>query len=120
MSAYLVSDKHLNTLAQHAPLAHGGNEKEQRQGFASLLLLTNEISLKARYGDEGGASVTYEETAEAAKRSPAEVLKLCDCFDYQACEASDYRESEGARLVESIRAVATRMLPGYENAEWSI
>lgn len=49
-----------------------------------------------------------------------EVLKACDCYDYQSCETDDYHETTAAKLVDRIRKSAIGKLPGYEDAPWGI
>lgn len=52
--------------------------------------------------------------------SPVEILKACQCYDYQACETDDYQETKAAKLVETIRHYAINSLPGYDKAQWGI
>lgn len=49
-----------------------------------------------------------------------QVLKACDCFDYQACEVADYRATPAAALVDEIRADWVSRLPGWDAALWGI
>jgi len=32
-----------------------------------------------------------------------QIVKCCDCYDYQACETADYKTTEAAKLVDKIR-----------------
>lgn len=48
------------------------------------------------------------------------ILKLCHCYDYQACETEEYRESLAHRYVRAIEAHACRRVKGYEAAPWGI
>lgn len=52
--------------------------------------------------------------------NPVVALKLCDCFDYQANETDDYRQTVAFALVEMIRGTATATLPGYTDAPWGM
>jgi|GEM_PF-3390363 len=55
-----------------------------------------------------------------------QIIKACDCFDYQACETEDYRQSMAAEFVELIRRCAiskgghTRGTKLYEAVLWEI
>jgi hypothetical protein len=48
----------------------------------------------------------------------AQVLKSCDCFEYQACEHDGWKESEAHAFIMALRSAAWHALPGYENAVW--
>lgn len=63
---------------------------------------------------------TWRQTAKDSMRTPIQIIKACDCYDYQACETSDYWDTPAAKLVSMIRKDAIRNLSGYEEAEWSI
>ena len=52
--------------------------------------------------------------------TPIQVIKACNCFDYQACEVENYEETEAAKIIEAIRAAAIERLQGMEEAEWEI
>jgi hypothetical protein len=49
------------------------------------------------------------------------ILKMCQCFDYQACELPDYNSTEAAQQIDWIKGKAIRALSGYDDApyEWS-
>lgn len=49
-----------------------------------------------------------------------QVLKACDCFDYQACEMDNYKDTLAAEIVNRIRLHAIHKLPGYDKVEWEI
>lgn len=49
---------------------------------------------------------------------PVEILKMCDCLEYQSCETKDWPASVAHRLLNAIRRAAVRALPGYEDAPW--
>lgn len=47
-----------------------------------------------------------------------QVLKSCDCLEYQSCENDDYEKSIAAKIINSIRTHAIHALPGYDDAAW--
>jgi len=51
---------------------------------------------------------------------PIDILKACDCLEYQSCETEDYRETSAYKVLELIRGSAISLLPGYEDAAWEI
>jgi hypothetical protein len=40
-----------------------------------------------------------------------QIVKACDCYDYQACETNDYDQSEAAALVDRVREEARHRRP---------
>ena len=51
---------------------------------------------------------------------PVEILKLCDGLEYQSCETEDWETTPAYALLQAIRKAATRDLPGYHDAEWTL
>lgn len=49
-----------------------------------------------------------------------QVLKLCNCYDYQACETADYENTLACALVDRIRSACIISLPGYDDCEWGL
>ena len=102
MSVMICSDATLCMLAYLAP------STESRQAIASTLLRENALSFTHRYP---GATrpvpmvpIRYEEPAR--RLAAVEILKLCDFYDYQACEHAAYGESAAASIVRSVRRAA--------------
>lgn len=124
MSAFLCSQDHLNLIVNSTPIPS--------ENMFNLLLQENLRSLAARYGkgtDQDCASDyafeeisprdlisrVYSETDSSVSLYPAlkkelteerviaQIRKACDCFDYQACETDDYKETLAARLIDLIR-----------------
>lgn len=53
--------------------------------------------------------------------SPVEILKACDCLEYQSCEKQDYFESHAYAILDQIRRCAIRKVEGYEDANgWEL
>lgn len=97
---------------------------ELATAYANELLRANERSLRARYGDEGeDPPITVSQRDMLAVRralSPVQILKLCDCCEYQSCETSDWESSLACALLDAIRRAAIRQLPGYGDADWAL
>lgn len=53
-----------------------------------------------------------------ASIDPVQVLKACDCYEYQSCEHPGWPESSASAFIESLRTAAWQALPGYEDANW--
>lgn len=48
------------------------------------------------------------------------VLKQLDCFDYQACEVTDYRATWARAVTDALRRAAICRLPDYQAAPWGL
>ena len=60
----------------------------------------------------------YQRTQEPV--SPVRALKFIQCLRYQSCETPDWEDTEAAALLDRLQIDIIRMLPGYEDANWSI
>ena len=124
MSAFIVSDNHINALVQAL-------EQWSRASYikintamlnraAQTLLNENYRSFNARYPKETEEAPTIRYTRRITPYIQAEIFKACDCYEYQACETDDYEKTEAAKWIEKIRHVTARSLPGYDTAPWGI
>jgi hypothetical protein len=126
MSAFLVTDEHLNYLISHASdqdvrwwdgKVHQ-TVKGNEQAVFNKLFRANVESINERYQEN--TPPMPSKFVWRGDTEPVQVLKACNCFDYQACEVADYEQTEAARIVDCIRGAAIRSLKGYEEAEWEI
>lgn len=131
MSCYLVSDDHINAMISWAQWNNVefrvkiGFEPACRVDYDFVrqeLRKTNEKSYQTRYAHRDDISMEHEPVI--GKSGPAlpaiEILKLCACYDYQACEFDGWKTSDAKAFVQYLRNEVTRALPGYEQAPWSI
>lgn len=134
MSAFLVGHDHIDALLTFAvdkKVSYWVKETETREYIdchnatevGRILLAENMRSLGHRYGetdaeemtgDEGDS--TYRFRRWSAPLSAVSILKGCDCFDYQACETSDYESTLAHTIVDAIRHNAIHSVPGWDNA----
>jgi hypothetical protein len=56
----------------------------------------------------------------AKVRPPVDVLKLISCFEYQSCEHAEWEESEAFAFCKSLQSKMIGLLPGYDQAKWSL
>lgn len=132
MSAFVCSTEHINAMLSFVANRRMGatvytaqnnynlRDEEEYRKVAALLYLMNHRAVMQRYGESA------EEDAEAfpdwrvtrTPYSPVQIIKLCHCYSYQACEANDYDGSEAHRVVLAIEHIAARELPGYSEAQW--
>ncbi|MGA7178142.1 MAG: hypothetical protein WBX11_00950 [Thiobacillaceae bacterium] len=136
MSAYIVNPEHVAALAAYAarpPLHRNAVIFEWREGGAELvaekLMQANIDSCNYRYPNshyytpEGEAQL-IQEAVEYAKRfkfnaprlTPLDIIRMCECLDYQSCEPENWRDTLASRQIEFIKSSAIRELPGYDKA----
>ena len=125
MSCFIVSNAHINALARastrfgtravwHERQSHYLSEQQ----VGNILLAQNVRSYNERYGENVSEAFVWNPFQRDFE--PAEILKACACYDYQACETDDYDATLAHAIVEAIRYAAICALPGYEEAAWEI
>lgn len=134
MSAHIVSKKHIDTLLT---VAYGDNQtrREDLTATGEILRLANLESIHAKYQDTRGHDsdsdrlpgyiwdrVPYEYEiapllfiySEAyPPRRQIQILaalRLLDCYEYQACEFSGWRDSQAFKECHYIRSALTHEL----------
>jgi hypothetical protein len=128
MSAYILPDFHINALVTWAANKHGSNDasycwqgsrrdiRGDVKRIASVLHAENVRSVNARYQEcDPAHGFTYTATSSNIL-NPIDVIKACHGYDYQACEASGWEESEAKAIVDGIEACAVRSLAGYSDS----
>jgi hypothetical protein len=93
------------------------NDTDDLSKMAQILLDENYKSVNHRYKENDSDTINFE--FEPAL-SCVQIIKACECYDYQACETKEYKDSAAKRIIEWIEGKAVRTLPGYESAEWEI
>jgi len=139
MSAWIVPHNHINALLTYASRQEFLNyfyldedrhldthQDSDLQKASEILVAENYRSFNYRY-DETTSSppITFRHYPYPPPLntylSPVEILKACDCYDYQACETPDYYQSDAAKIVDQIRHHAIANLPGWDKADcWPI
>jgi hypothetical protein len=132
MSAFLCSADHLSSLVNALryedtycrldDVVSPGKGTPAERGF-SMLLEENIKSLRARYGDdddwtEDARCMHYNPKARA--NSILEVIKLAHSYEYQSCEHAEWKESQACRFIRRLISEMTSILPGYDNARWTM
>src|SRR5580704_16709688 len=145
MSAFVVGHDHIDALLTFADMkrlkdrlgyhVNKGREQLSLTDIGRILLAENERSVCTRYpdctpgntpGKVGEEAIGYRfKTLQQAFQMQhtalcVMIIKACDCYDYQACETDDYRQSIAAHIVNTIRREAIRVMPGYDDAPWEI
>jgi hypothetical protein len=122
MSAYLCSEEHIATLV---------NAVNGDAGDFIILVNENVRSLESRYPgrdfleDWKREAATYRFSEKTPAVTPTQLAKLCNCYDYQACESADYKTTKAAMFVCMVLAYALQhggKQDGreYDAAPWSL
>lgn len=133
MSANICSANHINAIlnfanrAQLAPRVKLSDGRlidfsyvEDLDHCAELLSRQNWNSVNTRYEAEEPV-VIVKFSMKCPPYTPAEIIKACDGYDYQACETADYEDTDAAKIVRVIRHTAINALPEYRSAKtWQI
>lgn len=130
MSAYIVSDEHINVLTasiyglvpyptlQSLMTTEYLREPGARDRIGQILRDENVRSVNRRYDEDDMVFYQFEEPSH--RFSSVEVLKALACYEYQSCEAKGWEISVARALCAELRLAIIRHLPGYEEAAWEI
>jgi hypothetical protein len=104
---------------------------ETADAVGQMLAEANARSVRYRYQDadecgmlDGWAEphepVIYRHALRPSGLRPTAIegLKIIACFEYQACEHPDWRESEALAFCRALRYALIACLPGYDAAPW--
>ncbi len=126
MSAFMLSRVHIATLAVAIAKAGRCYFSSDPVAIAHDLWAQNLASLQARYGDDVPETNDPEPKwalgwmQSLRTYSDVVLLKLCACYDYQACETQDYDDTDAAKSVDFLRYRIIDRLPGYGEAPWEL
>ena len=147
MSAYIVDRNHIlyllasavsPVITPHGRLAwfHEGEWSEVHPGdleraadVANMLWRENIASVSARYPNESSATLPgpcnedfvirpADCLASFGPLNPVQVIKSCDCYEYQSGEHDGWKTSEAHAFISALRTAAESALPGYDEAVW--
>ncbi len=92
--------------------------------LGQMLAAQNARSIRARYVDGGSEMIPdladrgYAHSHVPMRLTPVEALKHVRYYDYQACETSDWEETEAYAFCDALTSALVNRLPGYEEAPW--
>lgn len=129
MSAFMVSDDTIRVIAIMATKDCGRWNLDAATKAAAVLHAQNVAALKRRYPgrwddmfDPNAPVVTPGDAMrlQHLMRDTAIVGKQIRCFEYQACETSDWMTTQAKALCDAAMGEALSQLPGYEEAAWGL
>lgn len=121
MSCFVVPDFHIDALVSWA--ADNGApaffEGLTPITLAAELYCANCAAYRERYGET--VKSNYMLTRRDVRGlTPEQIIKACNCLDYQCADWSDWAGSVGDRALTRIRDHAITRLPGYQAAAWQL
>lgn len=119
MSAFIVNPTHLSAIVRWACLNNVSGVPGQEQEKVDLLHAENVKSVNYRYKEQT-EPYTISYNAFAPELTPVQVIKACQCLDYQSCEHPEWEKSAACALLKTISDQAISKLPGYDAAAWEI
>lgn len=143
MSAFIVEKSHINAMVQ-AGLAAGRKynsslrwyyngewkelDHETADEIGQMLLDENIKSVSHRYDDspitdlpgriDADYLLPFSHSPLSRVPTPVEALKITSCYEYQACEHSEWEASEAKAFCTALKENTIDMLSGYEEAPW--
>lgn len=96
------SEKDLNTMAQILMDENYRSVNSRYRSQNKPIL----VEFKSKYTNKNGRRITS-----------LEVLKACDCYDYQACETDNYTMTLAHKIIDVIRSNAIGRLAGYDKID---
>jgi len=128
MSAFIVTDSHINALVRYASrhkvgVSYGAtvmrlNAFDNEQAVAQILLDENVKSVNYRYTESETTSINYDRGAPIL--TAIQAIKAAQCLRYQSCEHPAFENSLADKFIEAIIADAIPRLEGYDSAQWAI
>ena len=132
MSAFVVSQTHIDALLTFAqrpqydsPASYYKENGttvtfyDNLNAIGQILLDENVRSVNFRY-EEQTDSPSYLYHPYRGNLTPVQIIKACDCLNYQSCETDDWKNTEAHLILDTIRERAINELPGMDAAEWEI
>jgi hypothetical protein len=135
MSAFICDDLHINAIVTYAidkkvsfynPTTKTRTDitATNAEAIGRMLMDENVRSVCHRYSDAGddekSAAAQYKFKRFATPLTAVEVIKACNCLDYQSCETDDWADTLARVVLDAVIARALNYLPGYDDAPWEI
>jgi hypothetical protein len=128
MSAYIVSEKHVLTLAYYYNKMVKGNEGIDLKKTARVLWSENTKSVNYRYNERSNARFSKELVLPKTDCEMAELYKLISCWEYQTCEHPTCTKSKAWSMMQELKSAMLDYImrntqpfsAQYENAEWGM
>lgn len=120
MSAWIVSKGHIDALVWALGVREGFPDGASPDEVGTILWAENHRSVNYRY-DESEPTPPYVYTLPPVRWTPGQVLRLLECYDYQACESPDWKTTPAYQLTTTLReALANEGVAKSTDAPWGL
>lgn len=132
MSAYVVSNAHLNAIVNFAyikfrrePVLYPPSgfrpsvDCSQPTELGQILLDENVRSVNYRY-NETRETEPFKHNLSLTLVSLEQFFSCIACLEYQSCETNNWPETEAFHILQGLKDKAIRLLPGYDKTKWSL
>lgn len=133
MSAFTVSPETINLIVSYAGQSMSGikikdkiydfKKQEDLQEIAQMLMNENYRSVNSRYKENDQPLQIKFKPSFVGPKKTIDVIKCCDCLEYQSCETDDYESTDAYKILNRIRKDAVLKilkLNGYSDAPWGL
>lgn len=133
MSAFIVSDFHINCLVNWAAARNDIDRVSYRwhgqridwhgheERIAQVLHAENVRSFQYRYRMPASPQgFSYRLELRGMQLAAIQVIRAAHCLDYQSCECDDWEATEAFATLQGLVDAAVRSLPEYGRAAWEL
>lgn len=128
MSAFIVNDYHINALITYGVQNNAqywtGKEwvyfnEDTAWSLATKLYRANVQSVNSRYKQRTRSTGFKYKPVGVSHLLPADIIRACDCLDYQSCERKEWERSQAKKALIAIREKAIDALAKCSSA-WEL
>ena len=134
MSAYTLSNEHISAMLRAVNFSdYAGDYCQYYFNGEWHYMIDNLQEIGQKLVDENYRSVNFRYSDDTPSRkfvytftdeyTPAQIIQLCNCYDYQSCETPDWKEAEAYAIYNALRERAiSRLVNAQAEARdiWSI
>lgn len=135
-NAIVVAPKHIDFILTYAnecglhfhqtengriTLKLNANISDDLDTLGQHLTAVNQAAVNYVYRENNPAArYTFRTYRLTSDDGEVQVLKALECYQHQASELPQYRDTFSAQIIEEIRKHAITQLPGYKACDWEI
>jgi len=128
MSAFIVNDYHINAIITYGVRNDAyywtGTERiklneETAPALATKLYRANVQSVNRRYNERNRSAGFQYQPVSISHLTAADIVRACDCLEYQSCERVEWERSQARKLLQAIRNEAVSVLTSNSQA-WEL
>ena len=122
MSAFIVSNDHVNTLAHAIVKKVYRWRTSPPEAIAKILMRANIRSINDHCRDRKDAFKLSDFVFAAPKKdhSALQLMNLARSFSYQACDYGGWQNSQANMMLMELVSDLVSDLPGIDEVEWTI